>query len=160
MEVRQISVFLENKAGQLAQICRILADAQIDMKALNIAETSDYGVLRLITDKPLKTLSVLTKNALVCTCSDVVAVKVPDQPGGLASVLEVIAQKGISIEYMYSMMSNHSPAVPSWCSRPPSPARSLPMPGSLSWMTAKWASTSRKQSVCIPGGTVDRQGRD
>ena len=52
MEVRQISVFLENKAGQLAQICRILADAQIDMKALNIAETSDYGVLRLITDKP------------------------------------------------------------------------------------------------------------
>ena len=107
MEVRQISVFLENKAGQLAQICRILADAQIDMKALNIAETSDYGVLRLITDKPLKTLSVLTKNALVCTCSDVVAVKVPDQPGGLASVLEVIAQKGISIEYMYSMMSNH-----------------------------------------------------
>lgn len=107
MEVRQISVFLENKAGQLANICRILADAQIDMKALNIAETADYGVLRLITDKPLKTLSVLTKNALVCTCSDVVAVKVPDQPGGLAGVLEVIAEKGISIEYMYSMLSSH-----------------------------------------------------
>ena len=107
MEVRQISVFLENKAGQLAHICRILADEQIDMKALNIAETSDYGVLRLITDKPLKTLSVLTKNSLVCTSSDVVAIKVPDVPGGLAGVLEVIAQKGISIEYMYSMMSNH-----------------------------------------------------
>ena len=107
MEVRQISVFLENKAGQLAQICRILADEQIDMKALNIAETSDYGVLRLITDKPLKTLSVLTRNSLVCTSSDVVAIKVPDVPGGLAGVLEVIAQKGISIEYMYSMMSNH-----------------------------------------------------
>lgn len=107
MEVRQISVFLENKAGQLAQLCRILADEQIDMKALNIAETSDYGVLRLITDKPLKTLSVLTKNSLVCTSSDVVAVKVPDVPGGLAGVLEVIAEKGISIEYMYSMMSNH-----------------------------------------------------
>ena len=106
MEVRQISVFLENKAGQLAQICRILADAQIDMKALNIAETSDYGVLRLITDKPQKTLGVLAANGLVCTSSEVVAVKVPDVPGGLAGVLEVIAEKGISIEYMYSMLTS------------------------------------------------------
>ena len=106
MEVRQISVFLENKAGQLAQICRILADAQIDMKALNIAETSDYGVLRLITDKPQKTLGVLAANGLVCTSSEVVAVKVPDVPGGLAGVLEVIAPKGISIEYMYSMLTS------------------------------------------------------
>ena len=106
MEVRQISVFLENKAGQLAQICRILAEAGIDMKALNIAETSDYGVLRLITDKPQKTLSILAANSLVCTSSDVVAVKVPDVPGGLAGVLEVIAQKGISIEYMYSMLTS------------------------------------------------------
>ena len=106
MEVRQISVFLENRAGQLAQICRILADAQIDMKALNIAETSDYGVLRLITDKPQKTLGVLAANGLVCTSSEVVAVKVPDVPGGLAGVLEVIAEKGISIEYMYSMLTS------------------------------------------------------
>ena len=106
MEVRQISVFLENKAGQLAQICRILADAQIDMKALNIAETSDYGVLRLITDKPQKTLSILAANSLVCTSSDVVAIKVPDVPGGLAGVLEVIVEKGISIEYMYSMLTS------------------------------------------------------
>ena len=106
MEVRQISVFLENKAGQLANICRILADAQIDMKALNIAETADYGVLRLITDKPQKTLSILAANSLVCTSSDVVAVKVPDVPGGLAGVLEVIAEKGISIEYMYSMLTS------------------------------------------------------
>ena len=107
MEVRQISVFLENKAGQLAHICRILADAQIDMKALNIAETADYGVLRLITDKPQKTLSVLTSDGLVCTSSEVVAVKVPDQPGGLAGVLEIIAEKGISIEYMYSMLGGN-----------------------------------------------------
>ena len=107
MEVRQISVFLENKAGQLAHICRILADAKIDMKALNIAETADYGVLRLITDKPQKTLSVLVSDGLVCTSSEVVAVKVPDQPGGLAGVLEIIAEKGISIEYMYSMLSSH-----------------------------------------------------
>ena len=106
MDVRQISVFLENKPGQLAHLCRIIADAGIDLKALNIAETSDYGVLRLITDKPQKTLGVLAANGLVCTSSEVVAVKVPDVPGGLAGVLEVIAEKGISIEYMYSMLTS------------------------------------------------------
>ena len=106
MGVRQISVFLENKSGQLAHICRIIADAGINMKALNIAETSDYGVVRLITDKPALTVKVLSDDALVCRCTDVVAISVPDVPGGLAGVLEVIARKNISIEYMYSMMGN------------------------------------------------------
>ncbi|HAN43198.1 MAG TPA: hypothetical protein DCP98_07220 [Sphaerochaeta sp.] len=107
MEVKQISVFLENKSGQLAHICRIIADAGIDLKALNIAETSDYGVLRIITDRPLKTLSVLTKESLVCTICDVVAVTVPNAPGGLAGILDVIADKNISIEYMYSMFGGN-----------------------------------------------------
>ena len=106
MEVRQISVFLENRSGQLAHICRIIADAGINMKALNIAETSDYGIVRLITDKPEKTVKVLADDGLVCSCTDVVAISVPDVPGGLAGVLEVIAKKNISIEYMYSMMGN------------------------------------------------------
>lgn len=106
MEVRQISVFLENRSGQLAHICRIIADAGINMKALNIAETSDYGVVRLITDKPALTVKVLSDDGLVCRCTDVVAISVPDVPGGLAGVLEVIARKNISIEYMYSMMGN------------------------------------------------------
>ncbi|MBQ3697438.1 MAG: ACT domain-containing protein [Spirochaetales bacterium] len=106
MGVRQISVFLENKSGQLAHICRIIADAGINMKALNIAETSDYGVVRLITDKPDLTVRVLSDEGLVCRCTDVVAISVPDVPGGLAGVLEVIARKNISIEYMYSMMGN------------------------------------------------------
>ena len=107
MEVRQISVFLENKPGQLAHMCRIIADAGIDLKALNIAETSDYGVLRIITDKPQKTLSVLKSENLVCNSTAVVAVKVPDPPGGLAGILDVIANKGISIEYMYSMLGGN-----------------------------------------------------
>ena len=107
MEVKQISVFLENKPGQLAHMCRILADAGIDLKALNIAETSDYGVLRIITDKPRKTISVLTSESLVCSSTDVVAVKVPDQPGGLAGILDVIAEHDISIEYMYSMLGGN-----------------------------------------------------
>ena len=107
MEVKQISVFLENKPGQLAHMCRILADANIDLKALNIAETSDYGVLRIITDKPHKTLDVLTSQSLVCSCTEVVAVRVPDHPGGLAGILDIIAEKGISIEYMYSMLGGN-----------------------------------------------------
>ena len=106
MEVKQISVFLENKAGKLAHICRIIADAGIDLKALNIAETSDYGVLRIITDRPEKTVRVLSAENLVCRLTDVVAVKVPDVPGGLADVLDVIAKKEISIEYMYSMLTS------------------------------------------------------
>ena len=106
MEVRQISVFLENRSGQLAHICRIIADAGINMKALNIAETSDYGVLRLITDKPAETVRVLTADGLVCSRTDVVALSVPNVPGGLAGVLDVIAGRGISIEYMYSMLGN------------------------------------------------------
>ena len=108
MEVRQISVFLENRSGQLAHICRIIADAGINMKALNIAETSDYGVLRLITDKPDATVRVLTSDGFVCSKTDVVALSVPNVPGGLAGVLDVIAGKNIGIEYMYSMLGSDS----------------------------------------------------
>ena len=107
MDVRQISVFLENKPGQLAHLCRIIADAGIDLKALNIAETSDYGVLRIITDKPETTLSVLKRESLVCNSTVVVAVRVPDQPGGLAGILDIIAEHDISIEYMYSMLGGN-----------------------------------------------------
>ena len=107
MDVRQISVFLENKPGQLAHLCRIIADAGIDLKALNIAETSDYGILRIITDKPETTLSVLKRESLVCSSTVVVAVRVPDQPGGLAGILDVIAEHDISIEYMYSMLGGN-----------------------------------------------------
>ncbi len=107
MDVRQISVFLENKPGQLAHLCRIIADAGIDLKALNIAETSDYGVLRIITDKPETTLNVLKRESLVCSCNTVVAVRVPDQPGGLANILDIIAKRNISIEYMYSMLGGN-----------------------------------------------------
>ena len=106
MDVRQISVFLENKPGQLAHLCRIIADAGIDLKALNIAETSDYGILRIITDKPETTLSVLKRESLVCSSTVVVAVRVPDQPGGLAGILDIIAKHNISIEYMYSMLTS------------------------------------------------------
>ena len=103
MTIPQISVFLENRAGQLADITRILAEAQVNMRALSIAETTDYGVLRLIVDDAPKASSVLLGEGFILTMTPVVGVAVPDRPGGLGQVLSVISQAGIDVEYMYSV---------------------------------------------------------
>lgn len=103
MTIHQISVFLENRAGQLADITGILADAQIDLRAINIAETSDYGVLRLIADKPQEAATTLLEQGFILSMTPVVAVSVPDTPGGLAKVLDVLAKENIDVEYMYSV---------------------------------------------------------
>ena len=103
MTIHQISVFLENRAGQLAEITDILSDHRIDLRALNIAETADYGVLRLIADKPQEAATVLLQHGVILSMTPVVAVGVPDVPGGLAKVLQRISQAGIDVEYMYSV---------------------------------------------------------
>ena len=103
MSVHQISVFLENRAGQLAQITRLLADNNINMRALNIAETKDYGVLRLIVDDSEKATGVLLGEGFILNMTPVTVVVVPDEAGGLASVLDVLAEGGIDVDYMYSM---------------------------------------------------------
>ena len=102
MKIKQISLFLENRAGQLLEITKILAANGINMKALNIAETSDYGVLRLIVDDAEKTSTVLRESGMITITSTVSAVAVPDRMGGLNELLNVIADAEISIEYMYS----------------------------------------------------------
>ena len=106
MTVYQISVFLENRAGQLAEITKILADNNIDMRAISIAETSDYGVLRLIVDQPQKATSILLEQGFILSKTPVTTVQVPDQPGGLAPVLQLIAEGDIDIEYMYSLFTH------------------------------------------------------
>lgn len=103
MTIHQISVFLENRAGQLADITGILADAQIDLRAINIAETADYGVVRLIADKPQEAATTLLEQGFILSMTPVVAVSVPDTPGGLAKVLDVLAKENIDVEYMYSV---------------------------------------------------------
>ena len=103
MTIPQISVFLENKAGQLADITGILSENQVNMRAINIAETKDYGVLRLIVDDELKASSVLLEQGFILTMTPVVGVAVPDTPGGLSKVLGVISAAGIDVEYMYSV---------------------------------------------------------
>ena len=102
MTIPQISVFLENKAGQLADITGILSQNQVNMRAINIAETTDYGVLRLIVDDAAKASSILLEKGFILTMTPVVGVAVPDTPGGLSKVLSVISGSEIDVEYMYS----------------------------------------------------------
>ena len=99
MTIHQISVFLENRAGQLADITGILSDNHVDLRAINIAETADYGVLRLIVDDAQRASSILLEQGFILTMTPVVAVAVPDRPGGLNEVLQVISREGIDVEY-------------------------------------------------------------
>lgn len=103
MTIPQISVFLENRAGQLADITGILSQNQVNMRAINIAETADYGVLRLIVDDASKASSILLEQGFILTMTPVVGVAVPDTPGGLSKVLGVISKAEIDVEYMYSV---------------------------------------------------------
>ena len=106
MAIRQISVFLENRPGQLAEITRILYENDINLRALNIAETSDYGVLRLITNHTTLTLEKLKEHGYIANVSEVIGAAVPDRPGGLAHLLKVIADEGIDVGYMYSILGH------------------------------------------------------
>ena len=103
MTIHQISVFLENRAGQLSEITTILSENHIDLRAISIAETADYGVLRLIADKPQEASNILLEHGFILSMTPVVAVAVPDQPGGLARVLTILSKAQIDIEYMYSV---------------------------------------------------------
>ena len=106
MHIHQISVFLENRIGQLAEITRLLADAGIDIRALSIAETSDYGLARMIVDDAYKASSILLKHGDILSMTPVWAVEVPDRPGGLAEVLGVLADAKVDVEYMYSLFTH------------------------------------------------------
>ena len=102
MIIQQISVFLENRTGQLLDVTKALADNQIDMQAINIAETADYGIARLIVNTPKKAMTVLHEKGFILRLTPVVQATVPDRPGGLNVLLEAVAKAGIDIEYMYS----------------------------------------------------------
>ena len=101
--VHQISVFLENRAGQLAEITELLAKNNIDLRAISIAETSDYGILRMIVDDAEKTTNILLQGGYILSMTPVLVIAVPDQPGGLVPVLSTLAEGNIDIEYMYSL---------------------------------------------------------
>ena len=104
--VYQISVFLENRAGQFAEITGILAENHIDLRAISIAETTDYGVLRMIVDNAEKTTAILMQHGYLMSMTPVLVIAVPDQPGGVAPVLATLAEGNVDIEYMYSLFTH------------------------------------------------------
>ena len=104
MEVKQISLFLENKKGRLSEAMDVLAKAKINIRALSIADTSDFGILRLIVPDPEKAKKALGKSNFTVRETDVIAVGVSDKPGGLASVLKILTDADINVEYMYAFV--------------------------------------------------------
>ncbi len=105
MKVEQVSVFLENKAGRLSEVTGILAESDVSIRALALADTSDFGVLRLIVDKHQDAVEVLKDNGFTVATTEVVAVRVEDKPGGLHRILELLKVAGINVEYMYAFVT-------------------------------------------------------
>lgn len=110
MKVKQISVFLENKAGRLAQVAETLGRHDINIRALSIADTTDFGILRLIVNDPDKAYKVLKEEGFTVSSTDVIAVEVKDEPGGLARALKVLGDVEINIEYLYAFLQKASSA--------------------------------------------------
>ncbi len=104
MEVKQISVFLENKKGRLWEALDVLSKAQINIRALSIADTSEFGILRLIVPDPEKAKKVLAKSNFTVRENDVIAVCVSDKPRGLAGVLKILTDADINVEYVYAFV--------------------------------------------------------
>lgn len=102
MAIKQLSVFVDNKKGALADITTLLAKQGIDLRAMSIADTQDFGILRLIVSDTQRAAELLTQTNAIATVTDVIAVALQDQPGGLAHVLEVLATQNINMEYLYA----------------------------------------------------------
>lgn len=108
MTVKQLSVFVENRAGRLSKITRLLGDSNISIRAMSIADTKDFGILRLIVNDSEKALEVLKKNDLAVTITNVLAIRISDKPGGLADAMECLYKDNISVEYMYAAFLNEA----------------------------------------------------
>ena len=104
MSVKQISVFLENRPGALKAMTGVLAENQIDMRAFSLAETSEFGIARIIVDDVYKTTTVLKDAGFVHSITPVIGVALSDTPGGLDSVLQILADAQVNIEYMYAFL--------------------------------------------------------
>ncbi len=104
MGIKQISVFVENSSGRLAEITAVLAEAKVNLRALTIADTADFGILRIIADDPEKALLVLHEKKYTARATEVIGVELEDVPGSLAKVLRVFSENGVNIEYLYASL--------------------------------------------------------
>jgi hypothetical protein len=105
MSVKQISVFIENKQGALADVTRYIANRNVNLRALSIADTQDFGILRIICEDPKAAEDVLKEGGYITTTTDVLAAAISDEPGALASILEVLAEAQVVVEYTYAFLS-------------------------------------------------------
>lgn len=105
MAIKQLSIFIENKPGRLAEVTDIIGDSGIDVRALSIADSTDFGILRLIVDDPDKASCILTEKGMVVSLTDVIAIGIPDTPGAFAKEISKLSKNGVDLEYMYAFVS-------------------------------------------------------
>ena len=105
MAISQISVFVENRPGRLADITAVLAKSSIDIRALSVADTSDYGILRLIVNDPKSAVDALRSEGMTASATQVLGIIIPDEPGGLARAIKVLSDAQISVEYAYAFIT-------------------------------------------------------
>lgn len=108
MVVKQISVFVENKKGRLSFVTGLLADNKVNIRALSIADTTDYGILRLIVDNPEKVVDILKKNDVTASLTEVVAIGVEDKPGALAKAMNILYAANVGVEYIYAFIGKNN----------------------------------------------------
>lgn len=106
-KVRQLSVVIENRAGRVSEVTAKLGEAGINIRGFSVSDTADHGILRLIVDKPQEAQDVLTAAGFTVTDSDVICIELPDHPGGLASILHIVSEAGVTIEYVYSLIGTY-----------------------------------------------------
>lgn len=111
MQIKQLSIFVENKAGRLAEITAVLAEANVDIRAISIADTSDFGILRLIVDHPDEAVEALKKAGMTVSLTSVIAIGIHDRPGEFAKAMRILADEHIAIEYMYAFISRDRKSV-------------------------------------------------
>ena len=106
MSVKQISIFLENKSGELSEVCNVLAAEEISLQAMSLADTSDYGILRIIVPDAEAAVAALRGAGYVCKITDVLAVEIPNRPGGMQNVLATLSAANIGVDYAYAFISH------------------------------------------------------
>ena len=105
MQIQQLSVFIENKPGRLAEITEVLANADVDIRAISVADTSDFGILRVIVDRPKEAVIALREHGMTVSLTNVLAVGIPDEKGSFSKVIRILADAGIDVKYIYAFVS-------------------------------------------------------
>ena len=103
--IKQISIFVENQPGKLAEAAKLISDAGIDLRSLSLADTRDFGILRIIVNQPDRACTLLRENGWTFIVTSVIGVKVPDRPGGLTEVLDALNEAHVNVEYMYAFVN-------------------------------------------------------